>query len=77
MMIFSDAPGCGHQIDDGAAGPMAQVRGTNFADEILDGISSAFLLLYRTACQDAVQCSGHDAESPEPLFGVPGGGGSL
>ena len=41
------------------SGRMAQVREGNFPAEIPDGISSAGIVRYRTACQGGVECAGY------------------
>ena len=38
---------------------MTQVREGNFPAEIPDGISSAAIVRYRTACQGDVECAGY------------------
>ena len=43
---------------------MAQVREGNFPAEIPDGISSAAIVRYRTACQGDVESAGY-----APMFG--------
>jgi hypothetical protein len=43
---------------------MTQVREGNFSAEIPDGISSAAIVRYRTACQGDVESAGY-----APMFG--------
>src|SRR6266478_689317 len=49
-----------------------QVRGANFVDEILDGISKLLPLLYRTGCRGrcAVFCLRCDASAVDPVIRI-------